>query len=782
MNIRGLKILEFPKIVSKLEAKAQTGLGKELCQNLMPINDLTLIEELQQETREGTEVLRVKGGFSLGGVRDIRPYLKRLSLGGELTAEQLLEVSSTIYGSRNIKRFITKINEDNPLPILYSHVEEIKDLKRIEDKINSCINEYGEIVDSASSELRSIRNQIRTLESRVKEKLEQIIRSSNNQKALQEQIITIRNGRYCIPVKQEYRTQFGGIVHDQSASGATLFIEPEVVVQINNQLKEQLLKEEQEIERILRNLSNEVREEVEALTITVEHLSIIDFIQAKAELAKEMKAVQPKLNNKGILNIKKARHPLIPINEVVPINVSLGKEFTSVVITGPNTGGKTVSLKTIGLLTLMAMAGLHVPAEESSELAVFSSVYADIGDEQSIEQSLSTFSGHLKNIVQILAEMDGASLILLDELGAGTDPTEGAALAIAILEKIKSIGARVVATTHYSELKAYAYNQEKVVNASVEFDVETLRPTYRLLIGVPGRSNAFSIAHRLGLSEDIIQFAKGQISEDNLQVESMIASLEINRRNAEKERIEAETTRKKVEQINKELEMRIEDLEKQKQKLLEDAKKKAEEIVFKAKKEADEVITELRKFALEEQAGIKEHRLIEMKKRLEESIPDIKEKIPKRAKKQEKIQTGDEVRVLSLGQKGTVVEKADDNEFVIQIGILKMKVEKSDLEVIKQNNKEVKKVNVTSVKRESTVRNELDVRGQNVEEAIMSIDRYLDEAFMEGYGQVAIIHGKGTGALRTGLQDFLRKHPHVSKTRLGQFGEGGTGVTIVELK
>jgi len=782
VNVRGLKILEFPKIVSKLEVKAQTGLGKELCQNLMPINDLTLVEELQRETREGMEVLRLRGGFSLGGVRDIRSYLKRLSLGGELTAEQLLEISSTIYGSRNVKKFITKIDEDNPLPILFSHVEEIKDLKYVEDKINSCINEYGEIVDSASSELRSIRNQIKTLESRVKEKLEQIIRNSNNQKALQDQIITIRNGRYAIPVKQEYRTQFGGIVHDQSASGATLFIEPEVVVQINNQLKEQLLKEEKEIERILRNLSNEVREELEALTIIVEHLAIIDFIQAKAELAKEMKAVQPKLNNKGILNIKKARHPLIPVNEVVPIDVNLGKDYTSIVITGPNTGGKTVSLKTIGLLTLMAMAGLHVPAEEGSEFAIFSSVYADIGDEQSIEQSLSTFSGHLKNIVKILAEMDDASLILLDELGAGTDPTEGAALAIAILEKIKSIGARVVATTHYSELKAYAYNQENVVNASVEFDVETLRPTYRLLIGVPGRSNAFNIAQRLGLSEDIIRFAKGQISEDNLQVESMIASLEVNRRSAEKERIEAEATRKKVEQINKELEMKIEEIENQKQKLLEDAKKKAEEIVIKAKKEAEEVITELRKFALDEQAGIKEHRLIEMKKRLEESIPDIKEKTPKRSKKQEKIEAGDEVKVLSIGQKGTVVEKVDDKEFIIQIGILKMKVDKSDLEVIKQNNKETKKVNVTSVKRESTVRNELDVRGQNVEEAIMSIDRYLDEAFMEGYGQVSIIHGKGTGALRTGLQEFLRKHPHVSKTRLGQFGEGGTGVTIVELK
>lgn len=781
MDIRTLKVLEFFKIINMLENKAQTMMGKELVQNLLPINDFERVEQQQAETRESMDIIRLKGGLSLSGVRDIRSSLKRVNLGGDLTAEQLNEISSTIYGTRKLRSFITKINEEHSLPILTSHVEMFKDLKHLEDKINSCINEYGEIVDSASSELRNIRIQIRTLEGRIKEKLDQIIRNNSNQKMLQEQIVTIRNGRYAIPVKQEYRGVFGGIVHDQSASGATLFIEPEAVVQINNQLREQLLKEEKEIERILRNLSNEVRAEVEELEIIITHLSYIDLIQAKGELAREMKAIAPKLNDKGIFNIKKARHPLIPSEQVVPIDVYMGEDLNSIVITGPNTGGKTVTLKTIGLLTLMAMSGLHIPAEEDSVVAVFSSVFADIGDEQSIEQNLSTFSGHLKNIINILESIDSKSLILFDELGAGTDPTEGAALAISILEKVKSIGAKTVATTHYSELKAYAYNRANVINASVEFDVETLRPTYRLLIGVPGRSNAFAIANRLGLSNEIIEFAKGQISEDNLQVESMIASLEINKRTAEKERIDAENLRQEIERLNKELEKKVEEFEQQKYKLLEDAKKKAEEIVKKAKNEAEEVISELRKYAMEEQAGIKEHKLIEMKKRLEDTIPNVKEKISTK-NKAAKITLGDEVKVLSLNQKGIVTEKIDDNEFMIQVGIMKVKVNKSDLELMKSETKKQKQVNITNVKRESTARTELDVRGKNVDDAILEIDRYLDEAFMEGFGQVFIIHGKGTGALRAGLQDFLRKHPHVKKTRMGQFGEGGSGVTVIELK
>lgn len=783
VDIRGLRTLEFPKVIEMLIKKASTTMGKEWAEGLTPNNDFQMVEVAQQETKEAMDAIRLKGGISFGGVRDIRVSIKRAKIGGDLTTEQLLEVASTVYAGRKIKRFISKLTEDTSLPILLSHSEQITELGFLEDKINACINEYGEVVDSASPELRTIRQQIRMFEGRVKEKLEQILRNASYQKMLQENIVTIRNSRYVIPVKQEYRSVFGGIVHDQSASGATLFIEPEVVVQINNQLKEQLLKEEKEIERILRMLSDEVRNVADSLEINILHLGHLDFIQAKAELAKEMKAIQPKLNQNGFLNLKKARHPLIPADQVIPIDVQLGKDYRAIVITGPNTGGKTVTLKTIGLLTLMAMSGLHIPAEEGSEIAVFSSVFADIGDEQSIEQSLSTFSGHLTNIIKILNHMDKGSLILLDELGAGTDPTEGAALAIAILEKIRSINARVVATTHYSELKAYAYNSKDVMNASVEFDVQTLRPTYRLLIGVPGRSNAFAIAKRLGLSEEIIDFAKGQISEDNLQVESMIASLEVNKKTAELERLEAEKLRIEVEELRLKLDKQVERLEEERMKLLQKAKHDAEEIVKKARREADEVISELRKMAKEEQAGIKEHRLIEMKKRLEETIPEVKKSKMIKTNKNQIIEPGDEVKVQSFGQKGIVVEKIDENEYLVQIGILKMKVNKSDLVLITEKSKESKEVVMTGIKRNTDfVKPELDLRGSTVEDAIMEIDRYLDEAFIAGYGQVSIIHGKGTGALRTGIQDFLRKHPHVKQTRMGQFGEGGSGVTVVELK
>ncbi len=782
MDKKGLKTLEFSKVIHILEQKAGTIIGKEIIQQLAPVNQINEVMHMQAETKEAMDVLRLKAGIPLGGIRDIRSYIKRVNIGGDLAADQLLEIANTIYAGRKVKRFILNLDKDHSVPILSNHADAITDLKQVEDEINACINEYGEIMDAASSELKGIRKQIRTLESRVKEKLDQILRNSSYQKMLQDVIVTIRNNRYVIPVKHEYRSVFGGMVHDQSASGATLFVEPEAVVQINNQLKEQRMKEEKEIEKILRELSNEVRAEAEALSINIENLGMIDFIQAKAELASEMKAIKPKLNDTGMIHLKKARHPLIPIDDVVPIDVLLGKEYSSIVITGPNTGGKTVSLKTIGLISLMAMAGLHIPAEEESEVAVFSDVYADIGDEQSIEQSLSTFSGHLTNIIRILDKMDRKSLILLDELGAGTDPTEGAALAVAILEKIRSQGIRVVATTHYSELKAYAYNREDVINASVEFDVQTLRPTYRLLIGVPGSSNAFAIVKRLGLSEDIIDFAKGQISEDDLKVESMIKSLELNQRTAEQDRMEAEKLKNEVEAIKQQLEKDIDSLDKEKEKIYDEARVRAEQLVEKAKKEAEIIIGDLRRLAMEEQAGIKEHKLIEAKRKLEEALPSGKKIMTKKSRRGEKIKLGDEVKVMSLGQKGFVIEQVDEKEFVVQIGIIKMKVARDDIQLIKEKKKDVKEVVLTGVKRDNTVRPEVDVRGNNVEDAIMKIDQYLDEAFMENYSQVSIIHGKGTGALRSGLQEFLRRHPHVKKTRVGQFGEGGTGVTVVELK
>ncbi len=782
MDQRSLSVLEFPKIIERLKAKAASGLGKERIEQLSPVTIESLAIRAQEETREGVDLLRLKGNMPLGGIFDLRAYLQRVRIGGILTAGQLREVASTILTGRKVKRFIQKANENHAFPILMDQIDAISELSPLEEEINECINEYGEIVDTATIELKKIRNQIRTIEARIKEKLDQMIKGPGYQKMLQEPIVTIRNGRYVIPVKQEYRGVFGGMVHDQSASGATLFIEPQAAVQMNNQLREYELKEEKEIEKILRNLSSAVQVEVDALQVNQDQLGFLDFIQAKAELATEMKATMPTLNSKGYIKLKKARHPLINAKDVVPIDVELGKNYTSLVITGPNTGGKTVTLKTIGLLAIMALAGLHIPVEEESEIALFHAIFADIGDEQSIEQSLSTFSSHLTNIIKILNQMDSNSLILLDELGAGTDPTEGAALAISILEKIKNAGATVIATTHYSELKAYAYNREGVINASVEFDVETLRPTYRLLIGVPGRSNAFAIAKRLGLSEEIIIKAKEQISEDNLQVESMIASLEQSQKTAAKEQTEAENLRKQIETLKEELENKMITFENQRLQLLEEAKMKAEAQVKKAKREAEDIISELRKMALEEKAGIKEHRLIEMKKRLEDAVPEVETKKVIKPKKNEKLEVGDEVRVLSLGQKGTILDQVGEKEYTVQIGILKMKLAKDDLERIKTKHAQ-QTIVMTGVKKGTDfVKPELDLRGQSVDEAMIEIDRYLDQAFLAGYGQVSIIHGKGTGTLRTGIQDFLRKHAHVKQVRLGAFGEGGSGVSIVELK
>lgn len=781
MNNRGLEILEFPKIIDILEKKASTNYAKELVNELLPVDNFEEVKKMQEETSEAMDVIRLKGGISFAGVKDIRSAIMRLKIGGDLSTEQLVEVASTLRAGRKIKRFVVDLSDKVTLPIFIFHVESINGYREIEEKINSCIDEYGEILDSASSELRKIRQQIRANEGKVREKLEQIMRNSNNLKKLQDPIVTIRNGRYVIPVKQEYRSAFGGLIHDQSASGATLFIEPEAVVQANNLLKEYLLKEEKEVERILKMLSNVVREEVDNIEINIENLGLLDFYQAKAELAIDMKAIKPIINNKGYVELKKARHPLIPHNQVVPIDIFLGDEYNSIVITGPNTGGKTVTLKTLGLFSLMVKAGLHIPCEEESEIAIFSSIYVDIGDEQSIEQNLSTFSGHMTNIIGILEEITRDSLVLLDELGAGTDPTEGSALAIAILEKIRASGAKVIATTHYSELKAYAYNNKDIINASVEFDVDTLRPTYRLLIGIPGRSNAFLIAKRLGLSDDIIDLAKQQINEEDIQVESMISILEKNRSISEKERQQAEKIRLDAERKNKELILKVESLEEDQYKLLQDAKLKAKEIVNKAKREAEEIISELRKMAKEEQIGIKEHQMIAIKKQLDETIPDVEKPKKQRKTKIKNIDNGDEVKVLSYGQKGSIIEKLSDSEYLVQIGIMKMKVNVDDLEI--QNKKQkTKSMHMTSVKRVADVRPELDVRGKNVEEAILEIDKYLDIAFLQGYGQVTIIHGKGTGALRTGLQDFFKKHSHVKRSRLGEFGEGGSGVTVIELK
>ncbi|MGG0794241.1 endonuclease MutS2 [Brevibacillus laterosporus] len=785
MERRILRTLEFNKIIAMLMEKTTSELGRELAESLEPFNHIDVVRHAQRQTEEASTVLRVKGSVPLGGIRNIRGPIQRARLNSILAPLELLDIATTLHAGRRLKQFINDISEEHDLSILQSLVDRIEGLRDLETEIKRCIDDNGEVVDSASLELRQIRQEIRSSEARIREKLDQMTRSSSTQKMLMENIVTIRGDRFVIPVKQEYRSHFGGIVHDQSASGATLFIEPEVIVSMNNKLREARLKEEHEVERILYTLTVLVADHVDMLLENLSVLAELDFIFAKAQLAYSMKAISPKLNEKGYILLKKGRHPLIDPKVVVPLDVELGKEYTGIVVTGPNTGGKTVSIKTLGLLSLMTMAGLHIPAQEETEMAVFSSIFADIGDEQSIEQSLSTFSSHLTNIIRILDQMDEKSLVLFDELGAGTDPTEGAALAMSILDHVLAKGARLVATTHYSELKAYAYDTPEVVNASVEFDVQTLRPTYRLLVGVPGRSNAFAIASRLGLNEQIIDKARRSVSKEENQVEKMIASLESNKKTAEKEREDAENIRKQAEELRQQLEEERRQFAETKNRLLEKAEEEARVAVQLAREEAEEIIRELRQMR-KEGVDFKEHRLIDAKKRLGNAVLELeKEKVKKPAKavRATQIKIGDEVMVESFGQKGTVLDKVSSTEYLVQLGIIKMKVKKDDMHVVKESVQPKKPVQYTTIKREAnSVKLDLDLRGYNVEDSIQEIDRYLDDAVLAGFHKVSIIHGNGTGVLRKGVHEFLRRHRSVKSFRLGGQGEGGVGATIVELK
>ncbi|WEK56278.1 MAG: endonuclease MutS2 [Candidatus Cohnella colombiensis] len=785
MNAKALHTLEYQKVIRKLSELTATSLGREESEKLYPSQELVIVERRIAATDEAVRATTLKGTPPFGGITDVRAALYRAKLSGVLQPAELMNIAQFILGSRRLRRFISLAEDETALPLLADLCEPLTDFKSLEDEIRRCIDEQGDVLDSASPELASLRRDIRINAGRAREKLESLIRSSSVQKMLQDALITQRNDRYVIPVKQEYRGHFGGIVHDQSSSGATLFIEPEAVVQMNNKLRELTIKEQNEVERILRQLSERTGECAELLTGDAEIIGQLDFIFAKASLAHAMQATLPTMNADGQLYLRRARHPLIDSKLVVPIDLELGESYSAIIVTGPNTGGKTVSLKTIGLLSLMAMSGLFVPADDGSRLCVFDGVYADIGDEQSIEQSLSTFSSHMTNLISMLNEVTSRSLVLLDELGAGTDPAEGSALAIAILEHLQRIGCRMIATTHYSELKAYAYNREGITNASMEFDIATLRPTYRLLVGVPGRSNAFAIAERLGLPISIIEHARGEVSEDELKVDTMIASLEQDRRTAESERQLAERSRRDVEKLQVQLEEERLRFQEQKVKLLEEAREQARLSIIKAKQEAEDIIVELRKLAMEEGASVKEHKLIAARKRLEDAVPaPTKQPRATNNNKVVKIEPGDEVKVYSLGgQKGHVVELVGKTEAVVQLGIMKMKVAISDLDPMRKQTSHKPQAQATIVKRsrDEHIRTELDLRGTTIDEAMLEVDRFLDEAFLSNLGQVYIIHGKGTGALRTGVQEFLRRHKHVKNYRLGQFGEGGAGVTVAEL-
>ena len=784
---RALKTLEFNKVREQVAKFCTSSIGVQAIEELVPETDFETVVELLEEMDEGLSILRVKANVPMGGIFDVRPHAKRAQIGGMLSPMELMEISSTIRASRILRNFIEDIEAegDIQIPHFVERKEQLPVLTGLQHEINDCIDENGAVLDSASTALRSIRQSLRSEESKVRGKLESLIRGSNAAKMLSDAIITIRNDRFVIPVKQEYRGHYGGVVHDQSASGATLFIEPEAVMQANNEVQRLKVKEQAEIERILVALSAKVQEVAHDLFVLVGLLGEIDVVLAKGKYGQANKCTMPKMNKDGYIRLVRARHPLLPAEEAVPNTIELGKDYHAIVITGPNTGGKTVTLKTVGLSTLMAQAGLPVPALDGSELAVFESVFADIGDEQSIEQSLSTFSSHMVNIVDILAKFDENSLVLFDELGAGTDPQEGAALAISILDEVVDYGARVMATTHYPELKAYGYNRPNVVNASVEFDVETLSPTYRLLIGVPGRSNAFEISTRLGLRKNVIDRAKSFTGTDRHEVESMIASLEESRLRSEREADEAHALMKDAERIKSELEEKLRSYDSRKEALEKKAKERARKIVEEAKLEAEQVIDELKEMKKMAAANVKEHELIDAKKRLEDAAPKenrVLQKAVANRERQQTLQVGDEVKVLSYGQKGILLEKKGQHEWIVQIGILKMKLPDADLQYIKPE-KETNTKNVTHVRnRNSHVKLELDLRGERYEDAILRTEKYIDDALLANYHRVSIIHGKGTGALRQGIQTYLKGNKRVKSFRYGEPSEGGFGVTVVEFK
>lgn len=784
---KALNTLEYPKIIEQLKTYTTSSVGKTIIEELVPSTKVEEVQTWMEETDEALSILRVRGNVPMGGLFDVRPHAKRAQIGGILSATELMEISSTIRASKILRRFIEDVKEAEDFSIVHIHgfTESLPVLTALEHEINACIDDNGMVVDSASQTLQSIRTQLRTAVRRIREKLESYTRGQNAAKMLSDSIVTIRNDRYVIPVKAEYRSHYGGIVHDQSSSGQTLFIEPSAVVQLNNDARALRVKEQEEIERILKELSLQVEVVASDIFHLVKTMGVLDAIFAKAKYGTAEKCTRPDINTEGRIRLIKARHPLLSREEAVTNTIAFGEEHTAVVITGPNTGGKTVTLKTVGLCTLMAQSGIPIPVLDGSEVAVFESVFADIGDEQSIEQSLSTFSSHMVNIVDILKKFDDKSLVLFDELGAGTDPQEGAALAISILDEVHGNGARVMATTHYPELKAYGYNRPGVVNASVEFDVETLSPTYKLLLGVPGRSNAFEISKRLGLPEHIISHAASFTGTDRSEVDTMIASLEESRKQAEDDATETERVLEESARLKKELEERLAAYESKKEQLEQKAKDKAKKIIEDARRESEAIISELRDLQKQAASGIKEHELIDARKRLEEAMPQnpvLKKEKQKKARAQN-LQVGDEVKVLSFGQKGTLLEKVSAMEWAVQIGVLKMKLPESDLEFLKPE-RETKIVSVHNVAGRSAggVKLELDLRGERYEDALIRTEKYLDDAVLANYPRVSIIHGKGTGALRQGIQALLKRDRRVKTYRFGEAGEGGYGVTIVELK
>lgn len=787
MDLSVLKFLEYYKILRMLEDKASSVMGKELVGELVPTNDYLEVERRIQETAEAAQILdEDTAGVPLGGIRDIRNTIKRAEINAILDPEELLAVASTLYASRRIKMFFNKIL--TPVPLLTNLVNEITILQNIENLIESAINEHGIVKDDASSELQRIRREIKASHVRIKEKLDSILRSSEYQKFFQENLVTVRGDRYVIPVKQEHRNNFPGIIHDQSASGATVFIEPIAIVNLNNDIKQLMSAEKKEIERILRSLSDKVGQSAAPILNNCLILAQVDFIFAKAKLSIDMQATRPLINCKGIVDLRQARHPLIDKEIVVPIDIKLGNDFNILLITGPNTGGKTVSLKTIGLFALMSQAGLFIPCAAESQIAVFSNVFADIGDEQSIEQSLSTFSAHMTNVVNILSKTSNNDLVLIDELGAGTDPQEGAALAMSILEYLLKANSRAIVTTHYSELKTFAFSRHGIENASVEFDIQSLKPTYRLLIGTPGSSNAFAISSRLGLRDDIVNRAKELIDHGHAEFESILNSLEEKKNTYARLNQDVVSQRKSLDALNQKLEYEKNILESKRSDILAKAREEAASLLRNARREATEVINELKAQFSVKETKERQHAIDKARHRLRESIANTtinSDFVSQEPIRRHLLTPGASVYISSLNQNGIIIS-VGDMEANVQVGIMKVNVPLSTLRVMEKVNAGKTRRSQSLSKRESTVvsavSRQVDIRGTTVEEAEIIIEKFLDDAIMAGLTEVIVIHGKGTGALRKGVRMFLKSHSLVKDISIAELNEGGDGATVVRLR
>lgn len=793
MNKKALRTLEYNKIIELLTRHANCEAAKQRCQKLMPMTDLSEINLAQQQTADALTRIFKKGGLSFLGIHDVTASMKRLEIGASLSIEELLRLASLLEVAKRAKSFSRSEREDATSDSLDSLFDGIEPLTPLLEEIRRCIISSDEIADDASSGLKSVRRSMKGMQDKIHSQMNSLLNSASANGYLQDNVITMRNGRYCLPVKAEHKNQVSGMVHDQSSTGSTLFIEPLAIVNLNNELKELSLKEAEEIEKILSELSNLVSEYIPYIVEDYRILVELDFIFARALLAKDYNGIAPVFNTEGRIHIKKGRHPLLDPKRVVPIDIRLGTDFDLLIVTGPNTGGKTVSLKTVGLFTLMGQAGLHIPANDGSQLAIFSDVFADIGDEQSIEQNLSTFSSHMTNIVSILEHVREDSLVLFDELCAGTDPTEGAALAISILTQLHNRGIRTMATTHYSEIKVFALQAEGVENACCEFDMETLSPTYRLLIGIPGKSNAFAISGKLGLDTSIIEDAKSRITENEENFEDLIARLEDSRVTIEKEQLEISSYKAEIESLKKRLEEKQERLDNSREKILREANEEAHKILREAKEVADTSIRNFQKYGnIQGDSKAMEKERTKLRSKMNEVEKNMAMK-PKSAssntKAPKKLRIGDSVKVLSMNLKGTVhtLPDAKGNLFV-QMGILRSQVNINDLILLPDdtsvNSKKFQKTSAGKIKmnKSASISTEIKLLGMTVDEALSELDKYLDDAYLAHLSSVRIVHGKGTGALRNAVHGYLKKSKYVKNYHLAEFGEGDAGVTIAEFK